>query len=151
MNKKLITIGLVNLLFLGLIYSYGGAFAGFGKRGEGFQQFISSLSPEQRTKIQDLRRKFEDETAQLRGSMLTKRLELQSLWRNPKVEEKAIREKEKELRELQNQWRDKMVEYRLEVRKILTPDQLFYFGYGMKGPGMRFGRDYGLRHHFRGF
>jgi len=53
--------------------------------------------------------------------MLTKRLELQSLWRNPKADSKAILEKEKEFRSLQNQMKDKAVQLKLEARTILTP------------------------------
>jgi Spy/CpxP family protein refolding chaperone len=69
----------------------------------------SSLTPEQKTKFQELRRKFIEETAKLRGARLTKRMELQSLWTNPKADSKALLDKEKELRDLQNQMKEKVV------------------------------------------
>jgi Spy/CpxP family protein refolding chaperone len=88
-----------------------------------------------------LRQKFVDETAKLRGTLLTKKLELQSLWTNPKAEAKAIVDKEKELRDLQNQMRDKGLQFKLEARQFLTPEQIAEFepGCGM-GPGFGGGR-----------
>jgi Spy/CpxP family protein refolding chaperone len=103
------------------------------------------LTPEQQTKFQELRQKFNDETAQLRGTMLTKRLELQSLWRNPKADSKAILEKEKEFRTLQNQMKDKAVQLKLEARTILTPEQMSQFG-----PGRGMGRGFGGGHMWGG-
>ena len=141
MKKGMIVLGLVAVMFLGITCAY--AFGpGFGPRqGEGFSgpQF-SKLAPEQKAKFQELRTKFDRETAQLRGAVFSKRLELRSLWSDPKADTKAITDKEKELRDLQNQMRDKMVQLRLEARSILTPEQLSEFGHGpgrgMRGPGM---------------
>jgi Spy/CpxP family protein refolding chaperone len=99
----------------------------------------SSLTPEQKTKFQELRRKFIEETAKLRGALLTKRMELQSLWTKPKADSKAILDKEKELRDLQNQMEEKVVQNRLEARKLLTAEQIAEFGQGW-GWGYEFGR-----------
>jgi Spy/CpxP family protein refolding chaperone len=71
--------------------------------------------------------------------MVTKRLELQSLWTDPKAESKAIMDKEKELRDLQNQMKDKSLQLKLEARKLLTPEQIAEFGPGM-GRGFQRGR-----------
>jgi Spy/CpxP family protein refolding chaperone len=100
---------------------------------------ISNLTPEQKAKFQELRRKFNEETAQLRGALVTKRIELQSLWTNPNPDPKAIMDKEKELRDLQNQMRDKAVQKMLEARKLLTPEQLAEFGSGC-GMGLEHGQ-----------
>jgi Spy/CpxP family protein refolding chaperone len=97
------------------------------------------LTPEQKTKFQELRQRFSGENAKLTGAIVTKRLELRSLWTDPKVDSKAILDKERELRDLQNQMRDKAVQMRLEARKFLTPEQITNFGPGGEmGPG--FGR-----------
>ncbi len=112
------------------------------------------VEQEKKTKFKELRHKFDEETAQLRGSLLTKRLELRSLWSNPKADSKAILDKEKELRDLQNQIKDKMVQFRLEGRKFLTPEQIGQIGQGrgmghelgpghMMGPGRGMGPGYG--------
>jgi len=144
MKKKVVLLGLVAVMVLGVAYAFAqgpGQGPGPGHRpGWGHEKW-SSLTPEQQTKLQEFRQKFNDETAQLRGTMLTKRLELQSLWRNPKADSKAILEKEKEFRSLQNQMKDKAVQLKLEARTILTPEQLSQFG-----PGLGMGRGFGGGH-----
>ncbi len=144
MKKTVVVLGLVAVMVLGVAYAFAqgpGQGAGPGRRPGWGQEKWSSLTPEQQTKFQELRQKFNDETAQLRGTMLTKRLELQSLWRNPKADSKAILEKEKEFRSLQNQMKDKAVQLKLEARTILTPEQLSQFG-----PGLGMGRGFGGGH-----
>lgn len=141
MKKAILALSLAAVMLLGLTYAYA-ADPGFGPGHRGMYKHeswgprVSNLTPEQKTKFQELRRRFNDETAQLKGALLTKRLELRSLWTNPKADPKAILDKENELRNLQNQMRDKVVQSMLEARKILTPEQITEFGqrYGM-GPG----------------
>jgi Spy/CpxP family protein refolding chaperone len=154
MKKTIIALGLVALMLFGVTYVYAQG-RGFGpghKGGPGWESSTpgkwSTLTPEQKTKFQELRQKFNEETAQLRGNIVTKRLELRSLWTNPKADPKAIADKEKELRDLQNQMKDKMVQLKLEVRKSLTPDQISKFGQGWRrNPGFGRGRmmEYGHR------
>ena len=104
-----------------------------------------SLTTEQKTKFQELRRKFRGENAKLIGAIVTKKLELRSLWTDPKADSKAILDKEKELRDLQNQMRDKVVQMKLEARKFLTPEQIENWkpGWGM---GREFGGGSGMGH-----
>ncbi|MFB3886163.1 MAG: Spy/CpxP family protein refolding chaperone [Thermodesulfobacteriota bacterium] len=157
MKKAIIALGLVGVILFGITYAYARG-PGFG-RGEMGQYCQGpwgsgkefSLTPEQLSKLNELRQKLNEETAQLRGNILTKRLELQSLWTNPKADPKAILEKEKELRDLQNQMKDKMLQLRLEARKILTPEQISKFGQGRMmnpgfGPGRMRGHRYGMTH-----
>jgi Spy/CpxP family protein refolding chaperone len=149
MKKTIVALGLVLVMLLGVTYVYAqgpgfGPGFGPGHRGTPFQESWcqgrwSSLTPEQQTKFQELRRKFREENAKLIGAMVTKRLELQSLWTDPKADPKAILDKERELRDLQNQMRDKAVQMRLEARKFLTPEQIASFGPGC-GIGPGFGR-----------
>lgn len=145
MKKTMIALGLVAVMVLSISYAFAQG-PGFGQRHGmmyGQEQWgptkASPLTPEQKTKFQELRRKFIEETAQLRGSILTKILELKSLWTNPTADPKAIVDKEKELRDLQNQMRDKAVQNRLEARKLLTPEQIATLGQG-RGMGPGFGR-----------
>jgi Spy/CpxP family protein refolding chaperone len=161
MKKRIVIFGLVAVLFLSLTYAYAQG-PGFGPGHKGMPPHESwrheerpSLTPEQKDKFQELRRKFDEETAQLKGMMLTKKLELRSLWTNPKADPKAILDKEKELRDLQNQMKDKVIQNKLEARKFLTPEQITEFGQGfgmgrgygrdhMMGQGMGMGRGYGM-------
>ena len=153
MKKKLIVLGLVVVMVLGVTYIYAqGPGSGPGHRGMASQECWgsgkwSSLTPEQKAKFQELRQKLNDETAQLRESILTKRLELQSLWTNSNAYPQAIMDKEKELRDLQNQMKDKALQVKLEARKFLTPEQIAEFGQhrGMgHGRGHRMGQDHGM-------
>jgi Spy/CpxP family protein refolding chaperone len=145
MRKLVVALALVAVVVLGITYVYAQG-PGYEGTGWGYEKW-SSLTPEQRTKFQELRQKFNDETAQLRGTILTKRLELQSLWADPKADPKAIQTKETELRSLQDQVRDKAAQFKLEARKVFTPEQLAQLGprWGM-GPGFGGGRmmGYGL-------
>lgn len=153
MKKTLLALSLITVLILGVTYVYAqgpgrapGQGPGWkGERGweAGNPGKFSNLTPEQKAKFQELRRKFNDETAQLRGALVTKRLELQSLWTNPNAESKAIMDKEKELRDLQNQMKDKAVQAKLEARKFLTPEQIQESGPGM---GRGFGRGHMMGH-----
>ncbi len=144
MKKMIFILGMIVLMAIGASYVYavepGSA---PGNRGPGSRpgwgyENRSSFTSEQQAKFQDLRQKFDQETAQLRGGIVTKRLELRSLWADPKSDPNAILSKEKELISLQDQMREKFVQFRLQARSLLTPEQLAEFG-----PGWGMGRDFG--------
>ena len=164
MKRTMIVFGLVAVMVLGVAYAFaqgsafgqgrggrpcwesGGQGPGPGPGGGPGGGRWASLTSEQREKFQELRRKFIKETAELRGGIVAKRTELNVLWSDPKADPQAILQKERELRAIQNQMREKAVEMRLEGRKILTPEQLAEMGpgWGMgrrMGPGM--GRGFG--------
>jgi Spy/CpxP family protein refolding chaperone len=174
MKKMIITLGLAALMLFGVasVYAQGPGFgpgSGPEHRGMGMEQSWGpghkgmhgqehwgpamhhkafNLTPEQKTQFQELRRKFRQENAQLIGSLVTKRLELQSLWTDPKSDPKAILDKEKELRDFQNQMRDKMIQMKLEARKFLTPEQIANWRSGWEtghGHRMSYGRGRGSR------
>lgn len=147
MKKTIILLSILSLIIFSFTFVYGEP-QGFvqGKRlfwseerFPGFSERISKLTSDQKKKIQELNRKFIEETAQLRGNLLAKRLELKSLWKDPNSDPKTIKNKEKELREIQNQLRDKEIKKRLEIRKILTPEQVSEFGFDWR-MGPKFGR-----------
>jgi Spy/CpxP family protein refolding chaperone len=139
MRKTVVLLGLVILMALGVTYAYAQA-PGSDPGHKGMHESWGhgkdhSLTPEQKAKIQELRRNFRGENAKLIGAIVTKKLELQSLWTDPKSDSKAILDKERELRDLRNQLKDKAVLMRLEVRKLLTPEQIqnWKSGRGMCG------------------
>ena len=167
MRKTMIALGLVVVILLGLTYAYAQSPAfgpvGPGHRGMHPQESWGpgkdlSLTPDQKAQLQELHRKFRQENAQLFGALMTKRLELQSLWTDSKADPKVILDKEKELRDLQNQMKDKIVQSTLEARKLLTPEQIanwkpgrgmgrgHMMGHGgMMGCGQGMGPGYGIR------
>jgi len=130
MKKMMVVLGLLAVMLLSFTYVYAqGPGADPGHRGMHPQECwgpgkVSNLTPEQKSQFQELRRKLRQENAQLIGALVTKRLESQSLWTDPKADSKAIQDKERELRDLQNQMRDKVIQYKLEARKFLTPEQI---------------------------
>jgi Spy/CpxP family protein refolding chaperone len=106
------------------------------------------LTPEQKSKLDELRKNFRLDNAQTIGAIVAKRIELQSLWSDPKADEKVIQEKAKELRGLKNQLWEKSLQMRLETRKFLTPDQVEKMGNRRewrpgRGPGRGWSRDCG--------
>jgi Spy/CpxP family protein refolding chaperone len=142
MKKAMIAIGLVMVMLWGISYVYAqeqsdpprhGWMHGEKSWGQGKKP---NLTPEQKARFQELRRKFIGENAQLIGGLVAKRLELRSLWTDPKADSQAILAKERELRDLQNRMRDKIVRYRLEARNSLTPEQIEKLG-SMGGMGRR--------------
>ena len=145
MRKTVILLGLVALMVLGVAYAYAqgpGSGPGRGGMHESWGPAKDyPLTPEQKAKFQELRRKFREDNAKLIGAMVTKKPELQSLWTDPKADPKAILAKEKELRDLQDQLKDKGVQMRLEARKLLTPEQIQNWK-----PGRGMGRGFGGGH-----
>jgi Spy/CpxP family protein refolding chaperone len=159
MKKAMIALGLVTVMLLGVSYVYSqeqtdpprhGWMQREKSRGQWKNQWRKlGLTSEQKVKFKELRRRFIEENAQLMGGLVGKRLELRSLWTDPKVDSQTILAKEKELRDLQSQMRDKIVQYRLEARSFLTPEQIEKFG-SMSRMGLSFGHcfhHHGLRFH----
>ena len=144
--KKLFVVFAMALVLAGATYVYAvGPGPGPGPR-EGCMGYGkgASLTEEQRTQLQELRQKFHSETANLREQIWTMRQELRTLWSDSKSGADAILKKEKELRDLEDQMKDKAVQMKLEARNILTPEQLAEFGkFGGPGSGHGTGRGHG--------
>ena len=148
--KKLLVVFAMALVLAGATYVYAvgpGSGPGPHKGCLGFGKG-ASLTEEQRTQLQELRQKFHSETANLREQIWTMRQELRTLWSDSKSGADAILKKEKELRDLEDQMKDKAVQMKLEARNILTPEQLAEFGMfggpgSGRGPGKGHGRDRG--------
>jgi len=153
MKKTWVVLGLVAVMFLGVSYTYARG-PGFGP-GPGQGQgpgagpgncpgcgAASNLTSEQQAQMKDLQQKHYSEMAPLREKMFNLRQELRTLWADPKSNPKDIQGKEGQLSDLRNQMQDKMVQFRLDARKLLTPDQISAFGAG-PGKGGRGGRGFG--------
>jgi len=155
--KKTTIIGLGVALGLALVatvaLAWGPGFGpGFG-RGFGGPAYgtppIPNLTAEQSAQIQALRDDFLKEIEPLRKDLLSKRTELRSLWSDPNSDPAAITAKQKEIWDLQSKLQEKANTLGLEIRKLLTPEQLAQLpasgpGAGF-GPGMGFGPRMGMR------
>ena len=100
-----------------------------------------NLTPEQKQKMQALQEKFLKENLPLRNEMQIKQLELRTLWAQSNPDEEKILSKQKEINALRAQLQEKGTKNRLEMRKILTPEQQAQLG--AYGPG--FGMGYGMK------
>lgn len=113
--------------------------------GPGFQGGFGpgrylNLSEEQVNQLNGLRNRTYKETANLRNDLAQKQLEIQKLMTDPKTDEAILLAKQKEMTALREQLFDKMARIPLEMRKILTPEQIQKLG----GTPMGFGGMRGL-------
>jgi len=139
------------LTFSGVAFSWGGM--GFGGRGYGPDPSVISglnLTDEQASQIKALRDTFLRDIKPLQDKMFSKRGDLKLLWMKENPDQEKIAVTQKEVRDLRNQIEDRMVQQRLEVFKVLTPEQKeklpsngpgggfgpgFMMGMGPGGPG----------------
>jgi len=106
-----------------------------------------NLTAEQKTKIDDLQVAHEKATRPLRDKIYDKSVELRKLWLATEPDKGKILAAQKELNALRDETQTKATELRLDIRKVLTPEQnakLADTGWG-KGPG--FGPRGGMRGH----
>jgi Spy/CpxP family protein refolding chaperone len=147
MKKTLVVLGLVVVMFLGVSYTYARG-PGFGAgKGPGVGPGsgncpglggASNLTSEQQTQMRDLQQKHYNEMAPLREKMYSLRQEIRTLWADPKTDPNVIQDTERQMSKLRDQTRDKGIQFRLEARNLLTPDQISAFGAGC-GKGGRGG------------
>ena len=98
---------------------------------------IPNLIPEQSAKLKELREQHDKEALPLKNELTAKRAELKNLWLQGNPDEAAIKVKQQEINDLRNQLQDKMTGHRLEVAKILTPEQRAQLQSARPGMGYR--------------
>ncbi|MCG6534515.1 MAG: periplasmic heavy metal sensor [Syntrophales bacterium LBB04] len=134
-NKtKILVFSLALFLMTGTVY---GMNPGDGEAKEGIKGHHHNplnLTPEQKTKLKALRENFKKETVFLSNDITVKRLELKTLWTVPAPNKDKIVAKQKEINDLKSQLQMKTIDFRLEARSYLTPDQAAQIG--MWGPMM---------------
>lgn len=145
--KKNILIGMVAALALGLVTSAAYAGPGWG-RGQGYGQqygcpLVSSLTPEQTSRIQTIQQANFQEISPLREQLYAKRAELRNLWVTQNPDQAKIAALQKEMLDIRAQLQEKSNNARPEVRQVLTPEQqaqIGTYGPGMGRMGGRMGR-----------
>jgi Spy/CpxP family protein refolding chaperone len=144
MKKLYVTIGLLALVVLATASLAVGpgtdAGGGPGQAGDGpgwqkgpgaglhggYGRWASALnlSQGQKDALKALRKQQWEEVKPLRDQMYQKGQEMKDLYTNPAVDDATIIAKQKELNPLRQQMQDKVVQFKLEQRKIFTPEQL---------------------------
>ncbi|MGD0278693.1 MAG: Spy/CpxP family protein refolding chaperone [Smithella sp.] len=82
-----------------------------------------NLSDEQKTKIEAIRTSAGKEIRPIREKMFDKSVELRRLWLQANPDKDKITTAQKEMRKLRDLKDDKVTAMRLEIRKVLTPEQ----------------------------
>ena len=113
----------------------------------GYDRSYGNLNREQRMKLEELDKKFYEETSGFKNEIWAKSAELNSLLRSTDPDPEKVRALQRELSELRAKMDDSRLSYELEARKIL-PESRFsggygrgYYGHHMRGfgPGMGYG------------
>jgi Spy/CpxP family protein refolding chaperone len=147
--KKTIIIGLSLVLGLALVATVALAWGpGFGRgfgAGPGYgTPPIPNLTADQSAQIQALRDAFLKENEPLQKELYAKGQDLRKLWSTQNADPAAIKAKQNEISDIRSQLQDKATNLGLEIRKVLTPEQLaqmpaFSQGAGFGHHGMGFG------------
>jgi Spy/CpxP family protein refolding chaperone len=100
-----------------------GPYSGGARSAERALWHHLNLTPDQVEKIKAWRESFFKERIPLQNELMGKRLELKALWMETNPDEQKILAKQKEIDVLKAQIEEKATKNRLEMRKILTPEQ----------------------------
>lgn len=147
--------GIMVVLFVALattVFAFGQKGTGSGPcggpgmgMGHGAGMYANlNLTQEQQDKMWQAREKVRNDTSAARYEMFKKRAELKNLYADPNSSDAAILAKQKEMNALKQTMQDKMVQFKLAQRKILTPEQIKKIGESGYGPGMGKGMGRGM-------
>ena len=143
---KKLAMTLVTILVVAALASSVFAFGPDWGRGHGMGNYYGkdasvmselNLTAEQTTKINALRETFLKDIKPLKDTLFSKRGDLKLLWLQKTPDQDKILAVQKGIRDLQGQMQDKATSQRLEVLKILTPEQQKFKSY--RPGGMRCG------------
>jgi Spy/CpxP family protein refolding chaperone len=96
---------------------------GYGAGTESCVGFNLNLTAEQSAKIQALRETHLKEITPLRNQIFSKQAELKLLWVQSNPDKNKIVSTQKEISDLQYRIKEKSINSRLEISKVLTPEQ----------------------------
>jgi Spy/CpxP family protein refolding chaperone len=149
--KKTAIVGFCAILAMALVATVALAWGpgsgpwfgrGFGGPAYGVPP-LPDLTAEQSAQIQALRHGFLKEIEPLREDLFTKGTELRTLWCSSNPDAASVTAKQKEVLALQSKLQERATTLGLEIRKVLTPEQLdqlpAFSRDGTFGPGAGFG------------
>ena len=106
-----------------------------------------NLTPDQSAKLQELRETYLRDTLAWRNELVIKRFDMRDLMRDSQSDPNAILAKQKEISDLEAKIQERGVLLHIEMRKVLTPEQLKLIPphwEGMPGHPMMPGRGRGM-------
>ena len=149
MKKLTLTLTAValGLLLTSQAFAWGpGKGRGYGPcREAGLERL--NLTDDQKAKIEALQDADDKATKPLREKTFDKAVELRKLWLQANPNKDKITAVQKELRTLRNEMEDKTTALKLEIRKVLTPEQNEKLANSSWGRGPGFGPRGGMRGH----
>jgi len=154
-NMKKITLTLLTLA-VGLVLSMPVFAAGPGQgmgKGSGYHRHDKAgwsqlnLTDAQKAKIEALQAAHRKEVRPVREKMFDKSVELRKMWLQENPDKDKILALQKEVRTLRDQLEDKATAHKLEIRKVLTPEQREKLVNSGWDKGMGFGPRGGMRGH----
>ena len=142
MKKIIVTfVGMALICFFFLTSSAmawrGGMGRGMGGCGWGWGPgscmlfSLPNLTEDQSLKMADIQKNFIKENSKLKSDLAVKRIELNQLLAQPQTKTDEVMAKQKELSNLQSQLQQQCLRNQLEMRKILTDEQLSQLPYGL--------------------
>jgi Spy/CpxP family protein refolding chaperone len=94
-----------------------------------------NLSGDQIAALQNLRQGFLHDTLPWRNDLVVKRMDLQDLLRQPKADPEQVLSRQREVSALESKIQERMIVYQLEIRKVLTPEQVRLLPPAIDSPG----------------
>jgi Spy/CpxP family protein refolding chaperone len=82
-----------------------------------------NLNADQLAKAQALRDAQLKDVVPIQNQLFAKRNEMRLLWNQPNPDAAQLKAKQKEISDLQSQMREKNIQFQLDFRKLLTPEQ----------------------------
>jgi Spy/CpxP family protein refolding chaperone len=148
MRKKIILSGMTAaLVFLAFSFGFGQnppEKPGFQGRGERLAEFLN-LTPEQRTKLQEIRKARQEDRQAFREEMSKLGPQLREAVKDPKADEKKIDGLVDQMAQLRAAHLKSALHSLKDMEKVLTPEQLEKFRSVRSRMGRRhgFGRGFG--------
>lgn len=141
MKKKSITISLIlSLLIVSQVMAWGPRNGNPAMNGMGMGWMSNlNLTQDQNVKLMELRQNFLKETTETRSKLAAMRIEFQSLFAQQGADEEKLKAMHTKMLDSQRKLQEKRFDFRLAMRKILTPAQLAMMSQGcglMGGDGM---------------
>jgi len=106
---------------------------------EGIPLSAMTLSEDQNKKIEEIGSNYGDQMLELRSQMTVKQIELKSLLRDPNASEENILSIAHDIQVINVQIQKMMIYYQLDIRKVLTPEQIRTW-YTLENPPAKRGR-----------
>jgi len=118
MNRNLLTA--ITAIFIGVFLA---ASLGYAQGKGKCHETMIGFTAEQETQITDLKMRLIKETGPIKTELKIKQMELQALWKEDNPDTKKVLAKTKEISALKTSLQEKLINHKLAILKLLTPEQ----------------------------